>query len=423
MTKQWERKEGRLERMTLGQKGTQTEAKEPSSSDKAPAATDSVDMNLGMSNEETLDAPLEHPPGELPPNNQRNRNKTKMGININEFDIEDDSGGEDGELDKEEEQTKKFLTAIADASATDRYIQKVGYCDGSRPEKTLTWLRAIDRLPDEVQLQIALLTSEASLQSSIRELKNARWQKIKTLIAKRFVNANFAEAQKEALDRLEQRPGESVHNYITTFEILLNEAYNALPENQTSLIRTFLSGLSDRELAKRVAKKKLETLPLVVKEVRQQYQDDDLLRPRRMNRVHFAEAVEDPQIMALSSAVGDLVKAQKETSAQIAALATTGTSSTKQKGACYRCGKNGHFARECRTNPIGANPTKPKMHNPSALAWCQRCRRSGHMANKCMSGPPRTPCFCGKDHWVFDCPKLNISAPKLNLNVPPKTEN
>ncbi|ELT97920.1 hypothetical protein CAPTEDRAFT_198440 [Capitella teleta] len=83
-----------------------------------------------------------------------------------------------------------------------------------------------------------------------RELKNVKWPKIKTLLANRYVNANFSEAQKEALDRIEQRPWEGLYNYITTFEMILNEAYQALPLDQTSLIRTFLSGLSDRDMAK-----------------------------------------------------------------------------------------------------------------------------------------------------------------------------
>ncbi|ELT97580.1 hypothetical protein CAPTEDRAFT_207975 [Capitella teleta] len=244
-------------------------------------------------------------------------------IIINEFTLESDEGDteSDLEINRDEQDALKFFSAIADVSATEHFIKRVGFCDGDKPSRTLEWLRAIDRLPDNVQVEIALQTAESTIHSSLRELKNAKWPKIKTLLANRYVNANFSEAQKEALDRLEQRPGEGLYNYITTFEVLLNEAYQALPLDQISLIRTFLSGLSDRDMAKSFARKKLRTLPEVVKEVRRHYQDDDLLRPRKISKVHTIDKYENPKVSALSVVVTDLVNMQKETNAQIAALA------------------------------------------------------------------------------------------------------
>ncbi|ELT90836.1 hypothetical protein CAPTEDRAFT_188102 [Capitella teleta] len=224
-------------------------------------------------------------------------------IRINEFTLESDEGDteSDLEINRDEQDALKFFSAIADVSATERFIKRVGFCDGDKPSQTLEWLRAIDRLPDNVQVEIALQTAESTIHSSLRELKNAKWPKIKTLLANRYVNANFSEAQKEALDRLEQRPGEGFYNYITTFEVLLNEAYHALPLDQTSLIRTFLSGLSDRDMAKSVARKKLRTLPEVVKEVRQHYQDDDLLRPHAESQGIFLENAELKTLVYLLS--------------------------------------------------------------------------------------------------------------------------
>ncbi|ELT87025.1 hypothetical protein CAPTEDRAFT_186811 [Capitella teleta] len=217
-------------------------------------------------------------------------------IRINEFTLESDNGDTEDELeiDEDESDVKRFFTAMADASATERYIKRVGFCDGDKPSRTLEWLRAIDRLPEDIQVQIALQTAESTIHSSLRELKNAKWHKIKKLLANRFVNANFSEAQKEALDHLEQRPGEGLYNYITTFEILLNEAYQSLPLDQTSLIRTFLSGLCDREMARSVARKKLSTLPEVVKEMQDappkrctsQYRYASMTLPKRRAHAH-----------------------------------------------------------------------------------------------------------------------------------------
>ncbi|ELU03829.1 hypothetical protein CAPTEDRAFT_205803 [Capitella teleta] len=297
-------------------------------------------------------------------------------IRINEFTLESDEGDteSDLEINRDEQDALKFFSAIADVLATERFIKRVGFCDGDKPSRTLKWLRAIDHLPDNIQVEIALQTAESTIHSSLRELKNAKWPKIKTLLANRYVNANFSEAQKEALDRLEQRPGEGLYNYITTFEVLLNEAYQALQLDQRSLIRTFLSRLSDRDMAKSVARKKLRTLPEVVKEVRRHYQDDDLLRPPKISKVHAIDKYENPQVSALSVVVTNLVNMQKETNAQIAALAKIETKPTpKSNYSCFRCGKPGHFSRECRTKNTSVPPVKT-MHQNASEQTCHRCR-------------------------------------------------
>lgn len=48
-------------------------------------------------------------------------------------------------------QTAKLLTAMADHSVLECHCKDVGRCDGSNPGKMLAWLRARDRVPEEVR--------------------------------------------------------------------------------------------------------------------------------------------------------------------------------------------------------------------------------------------------------------------------------
>ncbi|ELU17751.1 hypothetical protein CAPTEDRAFT_26451, partial [Capitella teleta] len=69
---------------------------------------------------------------------------------------------------------------------------------------------------------------------------------------------------------------------------------------------------------------------------------------------------------------------------------------------CFRCGKPGHFSRECRTKNTSVPPVKT-MHQNASGQTCHRCRRPGHTFKNCRAGPPRSPCYCGGSHWLFDC--------------------
>ncbi|CAM5109455.1 unnamed protein product, partial [Eretmochelys imbricata] len=57
-------------------------------------------------------------------------------------------------------------------------------------------------------------------------------------------------------------------------------------------------------------------------------------------------------------------------------LASALRKSRKEGKRCYRCGKEGHFQRECRSSTAPARPSKK----------CPKCRKGYHWAHQCRSG-------------------------------------
>lgn len=297
----------------------------------------------------------------------------------------------------------------------ERDAKKVGFCDGTDGTKVLRWLRLLDSV--QYPMEIAKITADGPLAAFLKTHSHSNWKTMRSEIAYNFISAAFQQTQRDELEQISQRSGEPLVKFNHEFDVLVKEAYDPLPVDQQGLIRTYLSALSDRELAIDVLDgDKPRTLKEAVRYATQRTRTNDKLKPKSRTAKASAVAPPSEKTDPIMKAVTALVASQKELQEQLADMKQITSRQINQPGwapvrerkpgdnNCFRCGKSGHYARECMTP------------DPSNILVCERCRKGGHTASNCRTGPPRGPCFrCGDRHWAYDCPKGKASSSNDNL--------
>ena len=325
------------------------------------------------------------------------------------------------EEDEEAKELKMLASAFAASGREGLSIKKIGPCDGSKPDTLLKWLRNLDIV--EKPVDIARATATGPLGTFLSKLHIKDWVKLRSAIATQFISFAFPQSQRDALMKLTQRPGESLVTFNYEFEALVKEGYDKLPEKQEDLIRTYLSALNDRKLAIAVFNKKPCTLVEAMRLASERDRVNDFLRPRTGGRVSGIEEtgseIEEKlckHMDSLTQTVNSLAKMQANLANQVASTVPVqankppaGVSRTpvKKDKRCYRCGRTGHFAQECRTPTQGPS----SIQNRNVPRGCLRCRRTDHSTASCKMGPPKKPCLCGGPHWSYDCPRKGRATP------------
>ena len=336
---------------------------------------------------------------------------TSRGVEL-KWDVEgttessDDEGGEDAR--NEDKFLSQFATALTLSNRDSMAIKKIGTCDGLKPDALLKWLRNLDIVRDPVST--AKAASTGPLGVFMQKQVSTNWSALRAAIANHFISGAFQHNQRDALLSTIQRAGESLAAFNYEFEALVREGYDRLPEDQTDLIRTYLSNLHDRKLALAVLNKKPQTLEETMRMTTERDKASDFLKPRGGRVALLEEQPTDhlaEHLQSLTTTVNSLAEMQISLANQVAQVATIPpTAPVRDTMRCYRCNQPGHFARECRTQANTPSfPRNTQNNNPGTITQCQRCKRNGHSASQCRAGPPSRPCFCGERHWAFECPR------------------
>ena len=336
-----------------------------------------------------------------------------------------DVDGELHESEEEDEQIKEmhaFATALALSNRESMQLKKIGTCDGLKADQLLKWLRNIDIMRDPIET--ARATAIGPLGLYLQKQTSCNWAKIRSAIANHFISGAFQQQQRDAMFSTSQRAGESLTSFNYEFEALVKEGYDSLPEDQTDLIRAYLSALHNRKMALAVLNKKPQSLEEAMRMATERDKANDFLKPRGGRVALLEEQSEDrfgKHLDALTKTVDSLAQMQINLASQVAQVTSANAAAPAERSRrCYRCDQPGHLARECTTPPRAPErPHNQRQNNSGVTMYCERCKRDTHNVTQCRAGPPNRPCFCGERHWAYDCPRRNEQVPQRNSHASP----
>lgn len=290
-------------------------------------------------------------------------------------------------------------TMLAQAVAT------IDRCDGSVPELTRTYVRALDGYASETDmtalllLKLAKATASGDLLEEIRRWTNTRevstWADLRAHILEHFLSACETLKLQSMLEQTQQRLGESISTYIRRFRA---EAERAYPEaraatEETRVVSSFLRGFADRPFAERLFRtRKTSTLAEVIASAL----DKDAERERMEQTfaiqghtpMEIGSIAKPGTALVAATADGD-IKTQLD---QLCQKLTQIDKRTQQTAEAVKRVNKEATPPESKQGQTGGQQQKPKQNYVAKynLKWtkdgrpiCSHCRLAGHTYRLC----------------------------------------
>ena len=211
------------------------------------------------------------------------------------------------------------------SASKKHYISNAESCNGKNPKEFGMWLDEVSRLAticDKNPVEVALAISKGTLHKYINELVSSGmcWVPIKAQLQEQFLECGSATMANHKLTQLKQSEL-PMHEYIAKFEDMAEHAYSIKPTDGASIIlaSNFIEGVQN---------------PLVKNKLRS-------CQVKNLKDI-FSHAINEDQkqkIRALDFGV----------SSKPDSILNCTVNAIKDK-ACFKCGSEGHFIKECPLN-------------------------------------------------------------------------